>query len=819
MMNRAADPIFASSKSVRRFSNEPRKLTLARIGGYQPPSMREVVDTIFKTYQRLEWENCSAQGVLGSENYSNHVVPEAQRLKAIAYPHLSTDQLEAMRIHTLEEPSFYKLSAPDLYKYKPGDRSVGPWDDFYCHLLQGLALHAKERPRQGRLFRVALIPEDVFNSHFKIGNEVFFAAPMSAAVDPQWSFALAANPQQLAGKVAVLLEFDEHACLHAACLSEAQHPISAFGTGEQEWTFPPFLRGVVQSMEAKCENWNGIPIRTGSGCEVPHVVIAGQHAVPPLSGLLLNRIPSSAVLDAAMLVGMLSSRAGSDTASHCSPVLLCVEKITDSMNKALRYRDTSGNGLIYFSGDVRKDVDEAHVTYGTVAGNVAGWSAFAFALACGPPSAPFAVAFGCNALGYGVGYGVGYALKPSEEQIADEMARKVMERADQLRLKAIAGLDNLHAKSESAMKRRKRFEEQLKDLMANDVKKPISTYMQTAWGYLSGDATGDGQADAFARTLLYNKVIGDILDATHPATEMFASPFPFNDKPAPLETFLGLGAELWSDDTPTCSEAATRAHALMDTLRIMLSTTRMISVMGSPDAGKSTFLEKTFGIATLGSGVHDAARTKQVSLFQHPEFNEELRPVYIADIPGYGDSVEERNEIVLFFRTALASLGPAAKTMWIHRAGNNEVRASDELFQAVSGSLSLVVVTHVDSRLAEMVESTYDALEKDKFDFEADDADKKLRDIERDIMKAVKSEALENIERIRDRTFPCPPIVWASLSPNSWLYSGPPGRRRPRKPPADLITEVADIKKFFDLKDAAALRTQLDDMLGIAVPL
>jgi hypothetical protein len=280
-----------------------------------------------------------------------------------------------------------------------------------------------------------------------------------------------------------------------------------------------------------------------------------------------------------------------------------------------------------------------------------------------------------------------------------------------------------------------------------------------------------------------------------------------------------MGAELWSDGTPTWREAATQARALMDTLRIMLSTTRMISVMGSPDAGKSTFLEKTFGITTLGSGVEDAARTKQVSVFQHPKFNEELRPVYIADIPGYGDSVEERNEVVLFFRTALASLGPAAKTMWIHRAGRDEVRASDELFQAVSGALSLVVVTHVDSRLAEMVESTYDNLDKAKFDFEADDADVKLRYIERDIMQTVKSEVLDNIDRIRDRKFRCPPIVWASLSPNSWLYSGPLGRRRPKNPPADLRTEVADINKFFNLKDAVALRAQLDAMLGIAVPL
>jgi len=145
--------------------------------------------------------------------------------------------------------------------------------------------------------------------------------------------------------------------------------------------------------------------------------------------------------------------------------------------------------------------------------------------------------------------------------------------------------------------------------------------------------------------------------------DAFDSPFPITDSEE--EVMLSEG-DLLLHESGGLADASPDIHDLSDPmmdhehrrmsiaryvvgniglLRQVLSRSRIIFPVGLPDAGKSTFLKKGYGIK-CATGLDTSGRTPAITFYPHPKSKDgNYSLVLIADVPGFGDEIAARNDI------------------------------------------------------------------------------------------------------------------------------------------------------------------------------
>lgn len=893
--------MFAASRDVRQLCNQPHKLSLTRLCAYSPPPMARVMIQIWANDPVLNHEETDApNGSIGSENYSA-VVCAALELKQ-HYRTPTTDQLEVLRLHSLEHPCVYKQCALKLYRFTNGMASIPPWDDYLCHFALGVANVAAENPCMGKLFRVALIPVSVWERHFTKDSEVVFAAPMSSATSPQWIFALGQHIP--ADKKAVLLEFDEMLSKQAACLSSVDHPISAFGTAECEWTFGPFTRAMVKDIQDEFKDGSGAPILTQSGSSVPHVVLTNIRAIPPV-GSLLAKQPTALLLNAAMLIGLMDTSGGDNILRDT-----CLRFLDESMFAI--------QNVGWFSDDAAAAAFFGMLlTVGAAAVSTAVWPLGLGATAC------FAYSIHAERRDRNIcEKQMDVAITKLEAIRTTLLSEKKRTLAEEFRMNEATKLSNeakvsirkpfshyrdevgnyLQDISAGSARRLEHYVcegflmncsplcEVKKDLclltafqwhktlsperheiykgfsclcldehgetLPENVIRPVffkfgevelENKIQGAMTYAHQEYMGRRQSCMLSSTLIRNAFLGRVID-WDPEVRKWAGGSAMSEHPANMTSLMEIGDTIWTEgdlrsrygdhdpggdggnpfgqrviydpcqveiEQEEMEMCAQRAFAFRDMLLLLLSTTRLVSVMGAPDAGKSSFLESVYKIKTKGVGLGQNLRTDLISMFKHPDFDNECFRVWVADVPGYGDSVESRNLLVEYFSTMLRTMGPTSVMVWLHKADRDKLLLSDSLFDAVCGVITVAVVTHVDARFEEMLKSMYnnyyEELEDDGSDQElSDECIQDLRRQEFALMEEMKLEVEGNFHRMRGDQ-PGPQILYTTLDQTSWLFKGRRPRNRPQqRKPVDMKLDVRDVLDYFNMQSPEDIRAMLD---------
>jgi len=641
MAERLNHPLFAHSREVRKFCNEPHKLLRARLHQYEPPPMSEVVEEIFKKNgvlkaqddhlkhsQRknavLKAQNDEATSCPGHETYSQ-VQEHAKSLK-LHYDFLTPDMLQALRMHSLEAPKFYEFASDAFYGFENGQASLGEWDDYGCHLDLAISRLAEHKPRKGRLFRVAWIPEKVWKNHFEnrgpkddVRYEVVFYAPMSAAEETQWSF-YKENPAKR-GYIPVLIEFDERASRKAACLSTAQHPISSFGTREKEWTFGPFFRGSIESIGKAAVPGDG----ASANREIDKVVIGQLHTLEALPELLKPR-PTEEILNGALILGLLSGGSGEGESrdqqvKRSNSTLDQLQAISTLAVSATPMRDTAieaGSLAAFIFG-----------LGGAGAAGIGGAGAGSFAAAFGAV-VPVALLGGAIALNATI-----FSLRMLGSEGFDRKSR--IRFANDLIENTIANLSKLGQKSEHFQCLLERANDDLKTSLEggrhwlHDYKERlVEAYRspeqeQDELNKLARNQEAAGkQSEDLAHLMLRNRILGALIDAEETVIKKVLDQAAFRSGWKPVESILRVGDDLWDDrylasaDNLKDEPKGDLVRAKVDVLRLMTAATRILTVFGAPDAGKTTFLETVYGFEDLGPGAEESGRTSVASLHRHP---------------------------------------------------------------------------------------------------------------------------------------------------------------------------------------------------------
>merc|ERR1740123_2547725 len=142
-------------------------------------------------------------------------------------------------------------------------------------------------------------------------------------------------------------------------------------------------------------------------------------------------------------------------------------------------------------------------------------------------------------------------------------------------------------------------------------------------------------------------MMGLLLDGTDEIARAFQSAFPLHE--ASVDIALDVGNRVFEQVTGVTDApaAARQAVAMADLLRVHLSRVRILAPMGDADAGKSTLLRKVYGV-DVRAGLSSANRTSTLSLHRHPAYDAHWLPAYVMDVPGCGDAVRARQDIVKF---------------------------------------------------------------------------------------------------------------------------------------------------------------------------
>jgi len=664
---------------------------------------------------------------------------------------------------------------------------------------------------------------------------------MSASIDKRWEFL---DHVDLATQTGCLLEFDKGIAASSGCLACASNPISIFPS-ENEWTLPSFVRGKIERISTAT---------SPSGTIVPHVKIAQVFALMP--SVDLAHVPTRVVLDGAALVGMLTS-----THTSRSPVLECLSDVCALVRDSLDPLPPA------FSRKARAEVAARAVlgVAGAAVGSVVLLPLFPFIAAQTvvddynvgilDPEAifqvPLAAAF-CVLLPWMKAFGEGpdsfvFAnLTQADAEAQRIQLAKQQARAKQMDL-ASAELQKLDP---SIDEKYLAATKDLTDKLGQDPKGAVGMLLELVGQYFSVEDQAKRQTEILPKIVAHNQLIATFLDGgldeKNGLAELYGKPLPYTgEPPKPFQCLQECYSEIWEPIPAGSAKAkyASRAWAKLDILRILFATTRLVVALGMPDVGKSNFLEKVFGITSKGSGLdpdtsgvgmNPENRTSSVSVYRHPSHSHSCN-AYVVDCPGYGDNEEERSATVCALLLTLRNF-PAGATqgVWLLSASRNIVQAIDDLLPKIYGVISLIVVTHLDSRIGEMHTSRLRDLPPDlKKKENSEKANEWIKKEEREIMKNIQYEVNAYVKsvyhgiedhEVKEPSEP-PDVVYACLGVDGWLCTGERDEFVTPDPPKKFQHTLEEVIDFFHhtsaphtpLLTAGQLRDKIDRMMGLPV--
>lgn len=156
---------------------------------------------------------------------------------------------------------------------------------------------------------------------------------------------------------------------------------------------------------------------------------------------------------------------------------------------------------------------------------------------------------------------------------------------------------------------------------------------------------------------------------------------------------------------PRDAHAGDRALALLTLMRLHLARVQLLVTAGSPDTGKTTFFREVFGLSHLKAGLSEEGRTDEVLCALHPDSDLRFRPVYLVDMPGFGDGTQlHRNDMCRLLLHVGRSLARNVQLIWVLRAGRHTRNEAEEFVLSLMQAIMrppLVLVTHVDKLFEE----------------------------------------------------------------------------------------------------------------------
>lgn len=808
MSQRMDNPVFANSQSIRQASNEPLPLTLIQFGVEVPLPLDGQIESI-----RLEND-----ALRDTRPYTDDVCPEATRLQQF-YPSVPLDSLKMIRAFTLERPSYYEQLNTALYKYN-GSELEQQYVSMVAHFNIGIKALARihrspgvAHPSPNELVRLAWIPNEVFATHFGLGNKVVFNAPMSASVALQEQF-LKKSAKFQAENVPCVLVFDSRIARQAAMLCQPDNPISAFGTEEDEWTLPAFTRGIITKIEETA-------LESSTGQKVQRLTIKGSRSVTPTPACL--QAPTADVLRGALLVSLHTS---TGKVQGQSVLLQCVRDLCSSLGSAVCALDPERIQQAFLSLHYKQLLVK-------LARNLRDWMQH-------------------------LNLKIDTSLQDLKRDESDDTsvgtdAPCICPRANIEKLKQEA-IDYMRPSRISIWKMSKAAAKRCKDEVCEGISdKRVLLMMQLKLKSVSDDeialaikdvsfdpkellhcldrqfgkwATPETRVLAWTSLLALTEYLAEIIDNDEGVAALFSKPHPpcLTSQYTPLCAMSILGDDFWTNTVPPVLNSLPdamkdqmhhgwHAEACVDVLRIGLSTTRILFTMGGPDAGKTTFLEAVFGIKTEGgAGMSEECRTKDATFYKHPDFDADTCQAYVADTPGFGDAVQVRNDTVSLVSTCVNVMPGTALVAWITKAERAKLDFDlDSMFQFLLPLCSVIVVTQVDELLKIREQSLFDELEKKGFDLE----DEALMQEQRmTLMQDVKDEIEGHLRELCDGN-PVPTIVYTVLANNSWASTEPPIGRRRQNPPQGWNSARADVTEFFKLCSGADILARVNDLMGI----
>jgi GTP-binding protein EngB required for normal cell division len=608
---------------IRNLLNEPALLHEIRAGTYKPKfgTLEEALANINKHYYPT-----AANPFTQAKAHFDH------SSKAHICAHLNMEQKIAAYVYTMVHPPYYRNLNSCLYGCENGNPHIDLellGDVIYfiwtaiCASQAGPDAPAPDK----KLVRIAHIPDQMYVDYYKEGAQIVCKAFSSAATAEQWQFvAIGQQPNC----TPVVLEFDEKACGQAVDIRQ----LSAVGDAEDERLFFPFFRGTITKIEQTADP---------SGRILPRVYITGLPSVAPTREVLdPTNCTHMDLLDAALLIGLhcVSGREGEPDPGLAYMEIL--ENIERAMAKAVVVTDPNA---------IRQEYRDSSIEYRDLEGLIsavvsAGGSAGLILLALIPVAIAAELrrrnlqkaaqkvegdrqSIAEDAKASAVERDLGVQLADLAMPSVDEGLFEQVRRCSKEYIKA---LDDLRVPPEEEEEKKEEEDEEEEEGAAESVEERVFLLWLKMWMQLS---------------VMQTAITGK--------SKAFTSPFPIAD--SERSVVIGEGDALLTQLPEGTAEGedgdgpgpvvspARYVVGNLGILRELLARTKVIVPLGAPDAGKSTLLRKVYGI-NCPSGLSVAGRTRVAALYPHPTlYDKDHAPVFVADVPGFGDVVSVRDQI------------------------------------------------------------------------------------------------------------------------------------------------------------------------------
>lgn len=694
--------LFATSVDLREQLNQPMQLTLVRRGVYVGTGkpLSDSLEAVHRQHTGL--------GTVDQFEAVTNFVEAARQVGRFTYQPappvdlLFAGQLEAIRAYTLERPAYYKDLNKLLYNHQNAqkDPQLDAWQEFLLQLDTGLAKLRRhqqaERAASGaqpsKLFRLCWIPTTILQQHYQEGNGVVFKAPVSASPKVLEDFyfrPIQERSLDIAGKECVLFEFDE-------ALSEKAVDIRFVSDypAEEERVFSPFTRAQVevQRVWTRFFHEEAQPPARGSrlvdGHPIRHVRLCAVERLEPLPAVL--EWNSGIGIEKLIQLGIVIGSHQSD--SKVVQTLLQIEERIEMMVTVASIDDF--NQFIRLTNPPSL----VHLLFALIP-----WAMMLVN--------PKGFASQLNRLKEKAQAAIGKALQVPlckwtetlttlQEDVGRDMVLEPMSLLRQLR-------ENL----------------QQCQILVQEAESPTALRDTKPEGGEASLPDGDEPEER----LLIKSMLGMLIEAAliqglvngdPKVCAAMRSPFPVFQPGSlaclqsyqpntggqllhPVLAAIKVGNKVVTGAEKLTEEERTMAVlASLDHLRVHLSGHRIVLPLGLTDAGKSTVLNKVFGLQRpAGLSKASAGRTRTLTFAPCIGMTE----VLVADAPGVGDSEKARNDAVSL-GLSLADIQGLLQVLVVMASGRDTQSSLDTFAEMLRQHPVpvIVVITHADKRFSDL---------------------------------------------------------------------------------------------------------------------
>jgi len=620
---------------------------------------------------------------------------------------MSLEEVVALRCCVQSGPSFHSALGQSLYDLgtlestrASGWNPKGAWETIIVYLASAFAKlnDARSRrweavstsaPANGRtLYRVVWVPKAQWDAHIQTGRCLFFAGVQQVGTGEQWEGLLPVRPDS----VACVLEFDPVAAedaIDVAALLGAADPQPQEAPTLEAKLLPPFLRCMVRSITSVDPSSLGFAEKRALYADdtpqapIYRVCLAGQRKLHGLPSVI--EAPPEAIMVGALLVGLHTLSSSEERPS----ALLEFERFFNALTTAAEVKSPDEVAIMW------KSYWECCLE------DCRTWKEIAATARTGIiPIAKTAVLTYTAVLKGVTKRFLGFQSCVNTQAMARERELRIKQAEERMtNVGEVARTQVLSLQLETLTD---------PEAFINFIQHNPNLAFQAAPAATKAYA----EAGPAQRVLLFAKLAGlvalagALMRGDSDIAGAFDLPFPWKeDEWLTLLSAPDVASSAVQPEPQTKEEAARCVIQSLQRQRLLMSRTRLLVIAGAPDVGKTTILREAYALKHLRCGLSKQARTEELTFELHPDGDEDARPVYLVDSPGFGDGAElHRNDMGRLLVSAGRWLPGAITLLWVMRAGRQVRQEADSLLAGMRASSEvrlLVIVTHIDKLFEE----------------------------------------------------------------------------------------------------------------------